>query len=485
MIKRPININHYLKSKSIFFLWIILFFRIGFVFGQSDAPDINEVIKNKTPLEQIMELNELSRQYRNSDIESALNFCIKAYEISVTSDNKTGMAISLKNIGIIDYIIGRYDSALVKYNKALKLFETINDQSELMKVKNNVALIYIAQADFLKAINHLCEILQFYRINADTTEIIRSLYNLGNCYYYTGEYLISMECYREAIILNEKMENDQIKVDLFIGIGALYEAQDLLENALVEYRTALALAKKMNNRSRQGVILTNIANVYLQQDEANSALEMLTTAYLIRESLDDQKGMAYVLNLMGMAYEKLGQPDRAKELYISSLKISQTLGNMREVATTLSFMGVNLIKENNYHSAIEYIKTSIQITDSAQMLHELSENYKLMVFSYSAIGLTDSAEWYLDSYLKLKQYLQLSPEELNKFDITTKSKDDLIKKENRILIKQGEQLLFSLSLFWAIVLTLIAGLVIFIFILTVLLALRPKYRKRFLLKMFK
>jgi tetratricopeptide (TPR) repeat protein len=294
-----------------------------------------------------------------------------------------------------------------------------------------------------------------------------------------------MECYREAIILNEKMENDQIKVDLFIGIGALYEAQDLLENALVEYRTALALAKKMNNRSRQGVILTNIANVYLQQDEANSALEMLTTAYLIRESLDDHKGMAYVLNLMGMAYEKLGQPDRAKELYISSLKISQTLGNMREVATTLSFMGVNLIKENNYHSAIEYIKTSIQITDSAQMLHELSENYKLMVFSYSAIGLTDSAEWYLDSYLKLKQYLQLSPEELNKFDITTKAKDDLIKKENRILIKQGEQLLFSLSLFWAIVLTLIAGLVIFIFILTVLLALRPKYRKRFLLKMFK
>jgi hypothetical protein len=83
MIKRPININYYLKSKSIFFLWIILFFRIGFVFGQSDAPDINEVIKNKTPLEQIMELNELSRQYRNSDIESALNFCIKAYEISV------------------------------------------------------------------------------------------------------------------------------------------------------------------------------------------------------------------------------------------------------------------------------------------------------------------------------------------------------------------------------------------------------------------
>jgi hypothetical protein len=122
MIKRPININYYLKSKSIFFLWIILFFRIGFVFGQSDAPDINEVIKNKTPLEQIMELNELSRQYRNSDIESALNFCIKAYEISVTSDNKTGMAISLKNIGIIDYIIGRYDSALITRGECVCIF---------------------------------------------------------------------------------------------------------------------------------------------------------------------------------------------------------------------------------------------------------------------------------------------------------------------------------------------------------------------------
>jgi putative exporter of polyketide antibiotics len=80
MIKRPININYYLKSKSIFFLWIILFFRIGFVFGQSDAPDINEVIKNKTPLEQIMELNELSRQYRNSDV--TIVFTINSLPVS-------------------------------------------------------------------------------------------------------------------------------------------------------------------------------------------------------------------------------------------------------------------------------------------------------------------------------------------------------------------------------------------------------------------
>jgi tetratricopeptide (TPR) repeat protein len=462
-----------------FLVGLMLVFIPAIVSSQRDTIKMDSLLAGKTIAEQVDVLNELSVHHRDFDPYAAITYSKKAAELSALSGDDPKYALSLKNLGIVYYFVSNYDSAMMFYNEALEIFRQLNDSIEISNMMNNMALIHSIRADYDQATDLLEQSYAIAKANHDTNYMMIRLSNLSNIYFYKGDYVAALSHLNEALVLNEFAGQEDMAVDMLISRGSIYEMQDMFVEALNSYEASLEIARKLNNKSRQAIILGNIGLIYIHNNQ-NKALENITESYLIKERLGDLNGMAFSLSRIGKIYEMQGNPQRANEIYIQSLQISQELGNMREVATALNFIGYNLLLQHDVLSAIEYFIKSLEITSQSQMKLETARNYKNLALAFSALHQYDSATFYLESYTNLKHELQLGSDDielLESYDQQTADTTD------RVVVagfdQKNEDLRHAITTTWIISIVIIAGLVVFIYLLFGMLISRRKERKKF------
>ena len=88
---------------------------------------MDSILANKSVEGQIEVLNQLSEKYRYNDPKKAENFVREALKIAYKSENKSGQAQTIKNLGNVKYVIGEFDTALILYNDSYKIYQQIND----------------------------------------------------------------------------------------------------------------------------------------------------------------------------------------------------------------------------------------------------------------------------------------------------------------------------------------------------------------------
>jgi len=270
-------------------------------------------------------LYRLSREFVYENTDSAEIYADKCFVISENKGYTKGIGLSSILYGTIHTLRGKYSEAVESFMKAIKLFETLNDQHYL-------GVVY---------------------------------YKLAYTYYEMQEYTNSLKYNRMALPLLEKVESGEIGF-LYNNIGLVYSDIDRIDSAMYFYNLAIKEGQKNSNDTILLYSFGNIANLYYNNNDLSRAIELYEKVKSLSIKIGDKKSM--VVSFLNLS-----------EVYLEACTISK---NEREQLRLrrLSILNADsaLVLSNEINSLIYKSYAYEQL----YLIYKSAGDYKLALTNY-------------------------------------------------------------------------------------------------------
>ncbi len=259
------------------------------------------------------DLNARSYLYL-SEYDKSLKGFKKMLEIAENTDNEKyiGLAYTgyLKNY----WRLGNYEKAIFYADKAVKIFEKINDEFNKNTVLLNFANIYIDIKDYKSAEKTFDLILNDSK-NFNDTLLIASIYEKkGVINFFKSMYPLARKYYSEAHRLYI-LKDDSLSAAIQTGnIGETYEEEKKYSKALKLYKYAAETERKYNYNS----------------------------------------GLIFLYEALGRTYSKIGKYNKTVFYYKKALSIIKKTGEKRELPNIYEMLHTLYAKTGNYKKAYEF-----------------------------------------------------------------------------------------------------------------------------------
>lgn len=440
--------------------------------AQDYRHEIDSLIAGKPPLEQINLLNELSVNNRYSNVLKAKYYALTALKISEKENNQRKIADALKNLGAANQLAGYYDSAIQCYRLAVNKYRMVDDLKGTSGSLNNLGVIFLDRNQYDSAQFYFEQSLKIKLAQNDSIGITRTLLNIGTISLYKGNFEDAFQNFIKAKNINLAIKDKVGEMNCDINIGIIYRDAKDFDNAKDHTENALKIAIEIDDKFSQAICLNNLGDFSFRMRKYDQANSYFSQAFLLREEVQDQSGMITSLINISKIYESNGNYIRANEIYIQALKIAYDLGEFMKIADIFSSMSFNLRQQSDFQKALEYTRKSLDISREITSRPQVLMNLKDLVFLYSAIHQMDSAEVYLDQYLRLQDSLNIDVGEL----LALKQSSEADKASSEPSGSDtNSNFLFILN---STSMVLITGLVAFIFVLIMILfVIHRKLRK--------
>jgi tetratricopeptide (TPR) repeat protein len=377
--------------------------------------------KSQNPCEKARELNKESEVIRNSDRKAALQKAQEALTISENASCPEMIALSNKNIGIIYFFTGAYPEAEKHYNKALSMYETLQNKTGVSALFHNIAYLKQSQSKFDDAI-------ELYQKSADIDASLGDLYgvavtlnNISMIHQYRGNYSEALHLLNQVQEVYEQVGDLEALTHCLNNMAAIYLSQGMLQNAMRLYQQVYQNSIEEGLRQLESSALYNMGIIEFDHGNYYEAMDLYTNSLIIKTDIEDKAGISLCLSNIGSTFQKLGQTDRAIEYYLKALKNDQELGNELGIATHLAQIGTNLLIKKEPGSAIDYFEQSNEIAGALKARHLLMDNYKHIFSANISLNNYDLAYQYFNKYIALKDSLTLSPDEIARINLKRKS----------------------------------------------------------------
>lgn len=198
------------------------------------------------------------------------------------------------------------------------------------------------------------EALALARAAAEKKQEAKALNILGNTATSQGNYRISLDMYRQALLLYEEIHDISGMAGVTSNMGLAYENLSDYPRALEYLGKALAACEELGDKSGMIIVIGNIGNVYRAISDYPRALEYYTKALAAHEELGQKSGAAIVIGNIGNVYTSLADYPRALEYYTKALAAHEELGQKSGVARTIGNIGNVYYYLAKYQNALEY-----------------------------------------------------------------------------------------------------------------------------------
>lgn len=154
----------------------------------------------------ISSLNEYTtignKYFYQKKYEKALDKYIKALKISQAINNREGLAICYNNIGLVFQNLGKYRKAIQYFQKALEISTNMNDSREMIVHLQNLAINHIYIKEYPISKKYIKK--AFKILNQIDNPISKSMFSnlLGVIHCKNRQYNSALEKYLNSIELN-------------------------------------------------------------------------------------------------------------------------------------------------------------------------------------------------------------------------------------------------------------------------------------------
>jgi signal transduction histidine kinase len=319
-----------------------------------------KLLDEQEPLKKIDLMNDLSYELRRSDTKKAFVLANEAYNTSVKSNYKKGLAESLTCIATIDSSYGHVLEAIEKLNKASIIYEEL-----------------------------------------DYTEgKIKTLNSLGYNYSHLGRYEKSIEYYLQGLSLAKKNNYvDSKLIFLLNNIGELYKnVMNMYEEALGYYFEAVEYCKEFNSPYLWPVY-NNIGDTYLLLNNVEKALEYCNMALEGTHKTKDKLTEAHCYKSLGKIYEHLKIQDETIGNFHQSFLLYKQIGNKLGETQILIELGNFFIHNENYNSALDYMLQALESTKETHADSFLEAIHKSLAEIYEKLKYYEKSVFHYKNYI--------------------------------------------------------------------------------------
>jgi tetratricopeptide (TPR) repeat protein/serine phosphatase RsbU (regulator of sigma subunit) len=314
-------------------------------------------------------------------------------------------------IGLIHYAQGRYEEALEAYQKALAIRERIGDQQGIASSYINIGLIHADQGRYVEALESYQKALTIQERIGDQQGIALCYNNIGVINVAQGRYAEALEAYQKALALYEHTGDSRGMAACYNSIGNIHADQGRYAEALESYQKVLTILERIRNQEGMATLYNNIGTIYEGQRRYTEALEAYQKALAIRERIGDQQGIATCRNNIGNIYRAQGRYAEALEAYQKALAIFEHLGNQQRIAVCYqNISSIYIDQQQQYAKALEALQKALAIQERINDQEGLAMSYANMGILYKAQSLYSIARSYFQKALPIAQALQLQDE---------------------------------------------------------------------------
>lgn len=375
---------------SCFVLVCILFQSIS-IYSQNRAIDSLENVLKTYQKQDTIRVNTLNYlafyNYRNNPPQ-AIAYNDEALNLAKALNATKFIAHSYYIRAVVYTEQVNFEVAIKNYNKALEVYNSINDLNGLKKCNNGLGVLHQYRGNYDLALKHFKETLSISEQLGDNSNKHSYLYNIGNVYSETGEYQKALENFKLALENNIKNRDSLGMLNCYNSIANVYYQQSNYPLALNYHNQSLDIAQKSKDSIGIFQSLINLGNLYRFQGLNDKALSYYNKAHAIDNAKYNVKNITALKNNIAGIYYDNDELDKAITYFKESIVLSKEIDDKVNLATALNGLGFAYFQKKDYATALSYFDQALNIN------LKINQSYDMM----------DSYHGLADTYYRLKTY---------------------------------------------------------------------------------
>jgi CHAT domain-containing protein/Flp pilus assembly protein TadD len=291
--------------------------------------------------------------------QSALAKYEEALRLFRDAGDRRGEVLALTTIASIHASVGDEQRALPFYDEALGLQTSAGDGRGAAFTRTEVARVYLSLGDRDSALKYLEAARQGFTAAGDSRMAAYTFVNAGTVHDSMGEGKEALADYERALPLFREAGDRQGEASTLNNIGLAYDSLGEKKKAHGFYTQALDLLRETKQCSRLAPALSNVAFGALDAGDKMKALEYLNEALTLQTDGNDREGQARTLNNIGFVYNSLGDRRRALDYLGRALSVNREVGNREGEGDTFSNLMFAWRAGNRPRVAIFYGKQAV------------------------------------------------------------------------------------------------------------------------------
>lgn len=212
-------------------------------------------------------------------------------------------------------------------------------------------------------------------------------------------YQTALNWYTQALeILPAESIDPATRVELYEGLGAMYDIQARYVEAVVAYTSMYEAAQAAGDVEAQARVWNGLNDVQVKQGDYRAALECAERAADIARQAGSQRELANALYGQGWALMKMGDAEQAVALGEQVLALSRELQAHDMIAKSLNLLGSVSSNLGHFDQAVSYYEQALAIhrhdanqRGLATILNNLGETMRTCGDYQGAIALYEEA----------------------------------------------------------------------------------------------
>jgi signal transduction histidine kinase len=430
-----------MRTKNLFFLLAFFISVIG-SFAQQPTADslLQESLLTPAPPDRIDLLTEYARDLYRKDAPAGLQLANEA--IAIAENHKLKLLLAKAQIakGMNLLSLGRYDTAIAVVESAVEAIRREGNEKELAGALNILGSLNSGIGSFENAEKRYKEALKLYEQLQEDSEIANTYGNLSRIYFYQNKLEEALELLLKALSIYEQQQDDSGIAFITGTIASVYQQQEDFENA-IKYRT-IALKKKEAINDAYGIALNlnNLGMLYNVTEDFDKAIANFEASLKIKRQIGDVESLPITYIGLAGALEKAGYIEKALEYSERALHLVDSTGNTSQKAAILTNCCSILSSLKRYQKAIDYCKGANEIAQQTNDLQVLMYSWEYLRDLYYQTGQYQASYEANEAFLEAKDSVFNADRNQQLAEMQSKYEADKKQQQNQHLLSLNESI---------------------------------------------
>jgi len=265
------------------------------------------------------------------------------------------------------------------------------------------------------------------------------LLRIGTTYKEVGYYKQALEYYLSALKFAENSHNSQELSFVYNELGIVYASLGKYDESLSYFTKHIKNQEENLNRKKMIIAYNNVANIHFSKKDYEEAINYCKKAISIEIELKDTFSHTFTLNNLGLIYLDMQDYSKSLESYNQSLKLAKAIDDNKAiihvnsnlvdlyVKTNKPLQALSLLNENV--QLAKQIKSNIALRDTYRDYYKLQEKLNNFQEAYNYLKLYNE---YTDSILNSESERKIAELKVIYDSQSNEKENEILKKDNLI-----------------------------------------------------
>ena len=345
-----------------YFIFIVLIFSIANGFTQNRIADsLRSELSHTSGVSRIKTLHSLVLNLWLSHPNQALIYGWESRRLSVDLHDQQLLSISNRLLGGTHTYTGDYDSSIYYTREANIYAQQIGDSALISSVYNNLGYIYLLVGSYTEALENLMISLTIkYKIKQNYG-LSSTLNNIALVYTKHKDYGLAEKYFIDAMAVAVKLNDNNARLYTSNNLGSMYLQQGNLLMAEQSFMHSLEIAKLTDNKNWHASAFSGLGQTYFSMSLMDKALQQFSSALSIQESISDKRGISEVYYYLSKIQLASGYLDQAVKKVHQSQKIAKLIGLKDQLLNNFKLLKQLHTLQGRFDSAYYYQQNYIDL----------------------------------------------------------------------------------------------------------------------------